>query len=103
MRRAERKNTAGRHGGHRRRRADRAGGAADGPVLERLWSHNIAITTRLVDTQAIPQLMSALRSGRLDAGQLVTHRFRLDQIEQAYATFGNAAQTEALKVIISAD
>ncbi len=71
--------------------------------LEKLWSRNIAITTRLVDTQAIPQLMSALRSGRLDAGQLITHRYPLEQIEQAYATFGNAAQSQALKVIISAD
>lgn len=71
--------------------------------LERLWSQNITITTRLVDTQAIPQLMSAIRGGRLDAAQLITHRFRLEDIGRAYATFGNAAATQALKVIISAD
>ena len=40
---------------------------------------------------------------RLEPGKLVTHRFTLDQIADAYATFGDAAHTQALKVIISAD
>jgi alcohol dehydrogenase len=71
--------------------------------LEHLWSRNITITTRLVDTQAIPQLMNAMRAGRLDAAKLITHRFTLDAIEQAYATFGDAAASAALKVIISND
>ncbi len=71
--------------------------------LETLWSKNITITTRLVDTQAIPQLMNAIRAGRLDAAKLITHRFTLPDIERAYATFGDAASSKALKVIISAD
>ena len=70
--------------------------------LERLWSHNVTITTRLVDTVSIPMLLKTVQSRRIDAKQLITHRFKLDQILQAYETFGNAADTKALKVIIEA-
>ncbi len=68
--------------------------------LERLWSHNITITTRLVDTETIPQLLRAVQGGRLDAASLVTHRFPLARMDEAYDTFGRAAETGALKVII---
>ena len=68
--------------------------------LERLWSHNITITTRLVDTVSTPMLLKTLQSGRIDATQLITHRFTLTQILQAYDTFSHAADTKALKVII---
>jgi alcohol dehydrogenase len=30
----------------------------------------------------------------------VTHRFRLEDMEQAYDTFGRAADTHAVKVVI---
>jgi alcohol dehydrogenase len=33
---------------------------------------------------------------------LITHRFKLDQIVEAYDTFARAADTHALKVIIAA-
>jgi alcohol dehydrogenase len=70
--------------------------------LERLWSHNVTITTGLVDTVSIPMLLKTVHSKRIDAGQLITHRFRLREILQAYETFGKAADTKALKVIIEA-
>ena len=70
--------------------------------LERLWSLNIAITTRLVDTVTTPMLLKTVRSGKIDPTRLITHRFSLDQILEAYDTFGRAAETKALKVIISA-
>ena len=70
--------------------------------LERLWSQNMTITTRLVDTASIPMLLKTVQSTRLDAKQLITHRFKFDQIMQAYETFANAAETKALKVIIEA-
>jgi alcohol dehydrogenase len=70
--------------------------------LEKLWSHNVTITTRLVDTVSIPMLLKTVQSKRIDAKQLITHHFKLDQILQAYDTFGNAADTKALKVIIDA-
>jgi alcohol dehydrogenase len=71
--------------------------------LERLWAHNITITTGLVDTFSIPMLLKTVQSKRVDAAQLITHRFRLGEIMQAYNTFGNAAHTKALKVIIGVE
>lgn len=70
--------------------------------LERLWSHNVTITTRLVDTAATPMLLKTVQSGKIDPKRLITHRFKLDKILEAYDTFGKAATTKALKVIIEA-
>jgi len=68
--------------------------------LERLWDRNITITTRLVDTVSTPMLLSSLHSQKIDAKLLITHRFRLDDILDAYETFSHATDTRALKVII---
>jgi alcohol dehydrogenase len=70
--------------------------------LELLWSKNIAITTRLVDTVTTSMLLKTVQSKKIDPARLITHHFTLDQILDAYDTFGRAAQTHALKVIISA-
>jgi alcohol dehydrogenase len=69
--------------------------------LERLWDRNITITTRLVDTVSTPMLLNVLRAARIDPTRLITHRFRLDQVLEAYETFGHAANTHALKVLIA--
>lgn len=69
--------------------------------LERLWAHNITLTTRLVDTVTIPLLLKTVMAGRLFPNQLISHHFRLDEIMNAYDTFGNAAKERALKVILS--
>jgi alcohol dehydrogenase len=69
--------------------------------LERLWSQNISITTRLVDTVSTPMLLKTVQSGKIDPTRLITHRFKLDQILDAYDVFGRATETGALKVIIS--
>jgi alcohol dehydrogenase len=68
--------------------------------MERLWSHNITLTTRLVDTVTTPMLLKLVQSGRLDAKKLVSHRFDLSEIMKAYDTFSNAAKERALKVIL---
>jgi len=68
--------------------------------LERLWSYNITLTTRLVDTVTTPMLLGVVQSGRLDAKKLVSHRFALGDIMKAYDTFGNAAKEHALKVVL---
>lgn len=70
--------------------------------LEKLWSHNIDITTRLVDTVTTPMLMKTVRASKIDPKKLITHRFELDQILDAYDTFARAPTTKALKVIIKA-
>lgn len=68
--------------------------------LEKLWVHNITMTTGLVDTYTIPMLMKTLDSGELEPEQLITHHFKLDEIMEAYDTFGNAAEEKALKIIL---
>jgi alcohol dehydrogenase len=68
--------------------------------LERLWDRNITITTRLVDTVSTPMLLKTTQSGKIDPGQLITHRFKLSAVLEAYDTFARAADTKALKVII---
>jgi len=70
--------------------------------LERLWDRNISIATRLVDTVSTPQLLDIVTSRKIDPKQLITHHFKFDQILEAYETFGHAADTGALKVIIEA-
>jgi alcohol dehydrogenase len=69
--------------------------------LEKLWSSNITITTRLVDTVTTPMLLKIVLSGKLKPEKLVTHRFALNEIMKAYDTFGNAAKEKALKVILT--
>jgi alcohol dehydrogenase len=68
--------------------------------LENLWDRNITITTRLVDTASTPMLLKVLGSHKIDPKLLITHRFKLDRILEAYETFEHAAKTRALKVII---
>ena len=68
--------------------------------LETLWSQNIAITTRLVDTVSTPMLLKTVRAKKINPTLLITHRFKLGGILDAYETFGHAADTKALKVLI---
>ncbi|MEO8540188.1 MAG: zinc-dependent alcohol dehydrogenase family protein [bacterium] len=69
--------------------------------IERLWSHNITLTTRLVDTATVPVLLKMVTSGKIEPKSLISHHFALGDIQEAYTTFGNAAKTGALKVILS--
>lgn len=69
--------------------------------LERLWAHNITLTTRLVDTVTTPMLLKTVVSGKIQPEQLITHHFALGDIMQAYDTFSNAMNERALKVILS--
>lgn len=69
--------------------------------MEKLWDRNISITTRLVDTVTTPMLLKLVRSGKLQPHKLVTHRFAMHDILEAYDTFRNAAKDGALKVILT--
>jgi alcohol dehydrogenase len=69
--------------------------------LESLWSRNITITAGLVDTVSTPMLFKTVQSHKLDPKKLITHRFNLDKIMDAYDTFENAANEKALKVILT--
>jgi alcohol dehydrogenase len=69
--------------------------------LEDLWIKDVTITTGLVDTSTIPTLLSLVDAGRIDPLPFTTHRFTLDQAMEAYDTFGNAADTGAMKVLMT--
>lgn len=69
--------------------------------VEKLWAQNITLTTLLVDTATTPLLLKTVLAGRLQPRQLITHHFKLDDIINAYHTFGNAAREQALKVILT--
>ncbi|MBJ8346995.1 zinc-dependent alcohol dehydrogenase family protein [Antrihabitans sp. YC2-6] len=70
--------------------------------LERIWIKNLTITTGLVDTNSTPTLIKLLASGQVDASPIVTHRFGLDEFEDAYDVFARAGETGALKVVLAA-
>jgi alcohol dehydrogenase len=69
--------------------------------LESLWIRDLTITMGLVDTYSTPTLLSLLAGHRIDAGRFVTHHFELDQMMDAYDTFSRAAETGALKVVLT--
>jgi alcohol dehydrogenase len=70
--------------------------------LEKLWTRDVTITTGLVDTRTIPQLMSLVASGRLDPTVFATHHVSLEDTMVAYDTFADAANTGALKIVLAA-
>lgn len=69
--------------------------------LDELWARDITITTGLVDTSSIPTLMQLVTTGQIDAKRFITHHFDLDDIDEAYDVFARAADTGALKVVLS--
>lgn len=68
--------------------------------LEKLWIRDVTITTGLVDTFSIPQLMRLVASGHLDPSLFATHRFALEDTMTAYDAFADAANSHALKVVL---
>lgn len=68
--------------------------------LDKLWSQNITLTTRLVDTVTTPMLMKTVIAGKVQLKQLITHHFALTDIMKAYDTFANAMEEHTLKVIL---
>ena len=79
-------------------------GVHGGPAslhLEDLWTRNVTITTGLVDTWSTPTLLKLLRPGQLDAAKFTTHHFALPDILDAYDVFSRAADTGALKVVLT--
>jgi alcohol dehydrogenase len=69
--------------------------------LATLWIQNINISMGLVNTTTLGMLLKLVAQQKLPAEKFVTHRFGLGDILSAYETFGNAAQTQALKVLIA--
>ena len=68
--------------------------------LQNLWIHNISISMGLVNANTTPMLLKLVASGKLNVDNFATHHFELNDMMGAYDTFGRAAETKALKVVI---
>jgi alcohol dehydrogenase len=71
--------------------------------LETLWIRDLTITTGLVDTFTTPRLLNLIAEGKLNALPFATHYFPLGETMSAYDTFGDAAKSHALKVVLTAE
>jgi alcohol dehydrogenase len=69
--------------------------------LETMWIKDVTITTGLVDTYSTPTLLKLAQSRQVDPTRFVTHHFALDEFMDAYDVFARAADTKALKVVVS--
>ena len=68
--------------------------------LAGLGDHTIVTTLCPGGKERMRRLMDTIASGRVDTRSLVTHRFKLDQIEEAYELFANQ-RDGVLKVAIT--
>ncbi|MBV2169595.1 MAG: zinc-dependent alcohol dehydrogenase family protein [Bdellovibrio sp.] len=71
--------------------------------LEELWIKNITLTTGLVSTYSTPMLLNTVKSKTIAPEQLVTHRFKMNDMLKAYEVFANASKEKSMKVLISAE
>ncbi|HFK1189413.1 TPA: zinc-dependent alcohol dehydrogenase family protein [Streptococcus pyogenes] len=71
--------------------------------LDELWIKNITLNTGLVNANTTEMLLNVLKTGKIDATRLITHHFKLSEVEKAYETFKHAGVNNALKVIIDND
>ncbi len=69
--------------------------------LETLWTRDVTISTGLVDTYSTPTWLRLIAGHQVDASRFVTHRFPLDAFVEAYDVFSRAAETSALKVVLT--
>ncbi|WP_163543568.1 zinc-dependent alcohol dehydrogenase family protein [Occultella kanbiaonis] len=68
--------------------------------LQDLWIKDVAITTGLVSATTTPMLLRLVAQGKLEPERFVSHTFAMEDFMDAYDTFGRAAETKAMKVII---
>jgi alcohol dehydrogenase len=68
--------------------------------LETLWIKDVTITTGLVDTNTTPTLLRLLADHQIDPTPIVTHRFDLGQMMEAYDVFSRPSETGALKIVL---
>lgn len=69
--------------------------------LERMWYRNFKMTAGMVHGYSVKALMARVESGELPAQKLVTHRWKLSQVEEAYAAFSERGGV--LKVLLTND
>lgn len=69
--------------------------------IEKLWIKNLTITTGLVNTNTTPMLIKAAATNKLPLKKMITHHFKLSELEHAYQVFLDGAKERAIKIIIS--
>lgn len=69
-------------------------------ALDKLSMYNFSFTTGLVNTTSIPMIIKAVESGKIRPKEMITHRYKFDDIVEAYDVFMNAAKEKSLKIII---
>ena len=57
--------------------------------LPEMYGKNLTFKTGGVDGCDCPRILELIAAGKLDTTALITHRFPLSQIEEAYRVFGN--------------
>lgn len=72
-------------------------------ALDRLFYENVGITTGVVCGFSTQQLLKNIVNKKLSPEDLVTHRFKFDEIEKAYEVYANAGKNKAIKTFISND
>ncbi len=70
-------------------------------ALQDLWIMDLSVTMGLVSTNTTAMLLKLVAQHKLAAERFATHRFELGEIMDAYDTFGRAAETQALKVVLT--
>lgn len=55
----------------------------------------------MVDTYSTPTLLRMVAAGQIDTKEMITHRFGLSDIMQAYDVFSQPGESGALKVALS--
>ena len=71
--------------------------------IQELWIKNLTITTGLVNTNTTPMLIKAVATNKLPVKKLITHHYKLFEIEKAYDVFLNASREKAMKIIIDVE
>jgi alcohol dehydrogenase len=71
--------------------------------LEDLWIKGVTIKMGLVDTYSTGTLLKLVATGQLRVDELITHHFSLGEFIEAYDVFTRAADTGALKVVLTRD
>jgi alcohol dehydrogenase len=69
--------------------------------LEKLWTRDVTITTGLVDTYSTPTLLRLVATHQIDVARFATHHFGLDEFLDAYDVYERAAETGAVKVVLT--
>jgi alcohol dehydrogenase len=69
--------------------------------LEKLWTRDVTITTGLVDTYSTPTLLRLVATHQIDVARFATHHFGLQDFMDAYDVYERAAETGAVKVVLT--